>query len=311
MSRASILRGPCKITYNSQVFWSKGDVVVNHVVNTFPIQTSRFGKVDDRVDSVMDVLDFELDGRFNSAALSTIFPFASAVIGSSVFGTDTTLTINSVDGQQRVYVSAAVTKMPGLRLARKATIFGPMQITCLYGTASAPDDAGSLYTDSAVAYPGDTGYAVSDIPTQVYALDWGITSPWDAFSSKDGVTVDFKLDLAAEESESHGMYDYIFQGLEVSAKLQPDGGPAESDVLAALMHQGTGAVLGRSLNADSANLNIVGTGVYVRLYNANIVNFKELFSGRLRRMGDVEFRATRTVTTGTLDPLFHVGAAAP
>lgn len=298
------------MTFGGQVLYSKADVKITHQMDTIPVQTSRFGKVDERVDKVMDMVDFEPDGRFIAAQLPYLFPYASKVIGASVFGSDATLTINSVDGQQRVYKAAAVLKMPSLRFGRKLTMMGPMQFGCLYAEASAPETANSLYTDSAVSYPGDTGYDATAILTQVYSLAWGASSPWDDFKSVNGVTVDFKLDAKPEETESHGIFDYIFQNLEVAAKLEPDGiTPAQ--VLAAMKIQGTGANLGRSLAAQAEDLVITGTGVYFKLSKAAIVPFAEHFSSQRRRTGEVEFRATRTVTTGTLDPLFVIDDAEP
>jgi hypothetical protein len=310
MTRDQILRGPCKITFGGQAFYSKGDVKIAHQVTTVPVPTSRFGKVDERVSSVMDMIDLELDGRYITAQLAVLFPYATKVIGSSVFGDDATLTINSVDGQQRIYKAAAVLKMPSLRFGRKVTLMGPMQFGCLYEEDTTPQTANSLFTDSATAYPGDTGYDAAAILTQVYDCVWGATAPFDSFGSVNGVTVDFKLDTSVDETEAFGIFDYVFQNLEVTAKLEPDGvTPAE--VLAAMKIQGTGAVLGRSLKAQANDLIITGTGVYFKMNKAAIVPFEEHFSSSKRRVGQVEFRATRTVTTGALDPLFVISNAAP
>ena len=310
MDRPDILRGPCKLTFGSQVFYSKGDVKIQHQVNTFAVQTSRFGKVDERVDNVMDMIDLELDGRFIAAHLPVLFPYATKVVGASVFGDDATLTINSVDGKQRVYKAAAVLKMPSLRFGRKLTVFGPMQFGCLYEQDSTPTTANSLFTDSDVSYPGDTGYDVANILTQVYSCVWGATAPFDAFGSVNGITVDFKLDVKPDETESHGIFDYIFQNLEVTAKMEPDG-VTPAQVLTAMKIQGTGAALGRSLAAQGNDLVITGTGVYFKMTKAAIVPFAEHFSSTRRRVGEVEFRATRTVTSGALDPLFVIDDAAP
>lgn len=298
------------MTFNSQVLYSKGDVVITHTMETTPVVTSRFGQVDERVDRVMDMIDFEPDGRFIAAQLPYLYPHATTVIGASIFGADQTLTINSVDGQQRIYKAAAVLKMPQLRFGRKLTMMGPMQFGCIYAVASAPTTANSLYTDSTVSYPGDTGYNASDILTQVYALSWGATSPWDAFGSKDGVTVDFTLQAVQDETESHGVFDYIFQGLVVSAKLEPDG-PTPLQVEAAMKRQGSGAALGRSLQGDANDLIITGTGVYFKMTEAALVGFASRFGNTVRRMGPVEFRATRTVTSGVANALFLLDDAAP
>ena len=127
MLRSEILRGPAIVQFQSQTFYSQGDIRVDLVNETFPVAVSNFGKVDDRVDKVMHRISFTPDGRF--AALSVLLPYATATIGSSVFGTDKPLTIWTVDGKKRVYAAAAVTKMPSLMLASTKTIFGAVEFT--------------------------------------------------------------------------------------------------------------------------------------------------------------------------------------
>ena len=385
MLRSDILRGPAIVQFQSQTFYSQGDIKVDLVNDTFPINVSNFGKVDDRIDKVMHKLSFVPDGRF--AALSVLLPYATATIGSSVFGTDKPLTIWTVDGKKRVYAAGAVTKMPNLMLGSTKTIFGDVEFTCIHAEASDWSTQGSLFVDSAASYPGDTGYLASDIITQPYALAWkpaftftaatndvitasahglvdgtrvrfttsgtlpaGLslatdyyvrdaasgtfkvsatlggsavditdtgsgthtcTAGWASFYSKEGVSVEFSLQLAPEETDLKGLYDMTFQSLEVSAKFQPDGGPTVQDITSALRHQGSGSIRGRSINSGSSNLNITGTGVYVRLYNANIVAGAEAYGPMSRRVQPCEFRSTRSITAGSADPLFYVGTSAP
>lgn len=312
MSRTSILRGPCKMTFNTKVFYSKGDVVVNYIQELTPLQTSRFGKVGDSVSSVMAQIEFEPDGRWLSAALSTMLPFNTKTIGSSVFGADSALTINSVDGKKTVFTAAAVTtKKQTLRLGIKETIFGPMQFTALYGAAKDPTDADALVTFSNESYPGDANFDRADILKQAYDIAWsGKSAPWDAFMAKDDINIAIDLDLTPETSQSHGIFDYIFGGMQASATFEPDG-PTSIEAVEAALLQDTGAALGRCATSQGAHLNISGTGVYIRLYNAAPVNPKERYSAKLRRMGALEWRASRSQTTGTIDPLIYVGASAP
>ena len=309
-TRTDILRGPCLITFNTHKFRSKGDVRVVHQQEWFPIDSSRFGIEDYHSGTVMDTIEFEPDGAFVVAALSTMNPYASKAIGGSVFGTDTPLTINSVDGHQRVYKAGAVLKASDNIFSRKATMFGAMQMGCIYGEDSEPGDAGSLFADTLVSYPGDTGHDPQSIITQGYQCAWGATPPFDSFWSKDGIKISYNLTIEAEQNERTGIFDYTFQGLEIKATLQMEG-PTALEAADLLKLQGSGAVLGRSLQAASNDLIITGTGFYYALYNAGPTLMPELFSNKLRRMGEMELRATRTLTAGAMDPLFYIGDAAP
>lgn len=170
MLRSEILRGPAIVQFNSQTFYSQGDIKVEMVQEVFPINVSTFGKADERVDKVMHRLTFTPAGQWSG--LSTLFPYATALIGSSVFGTDKTLTIWTVDGKKRVYKAAAVTKMPNLMLASTKTLLGEVQFTCLHAEASQWNAVNSLFTDSAESYPGDSGFDVTAILTQHYTCAW-------------------------------------------------------------------------------------------------------------------------------------------
>lgn len=385
MPRSAILRGPAIIQYQGQTFYSQGDIAIEFVQETFGINVANFGKVDDRVNNVFHRISFVPSGRWH--ALSILYPFTTAIIGSSVFGSDKPLTIWTRDGKKRVYTSAAVTKMPDLTLASTKTLHGEVQFTCLHGEDMDRYAANSLYTDTLEAYPGDTGFSAAEILTQPYALQWGAqfnftaaatdvitanghglhvgtrlrftttttlpaglvaatdyyvievtentfkvsatpgggpvditdagtgthtaTQPaWHNFTTKDGVVVSFNLQLTPEDNDHKGVYDYTFQSLEVTARLQPEG-PMPGDVLAALLHQGPGALRGRSLGSGAADLNISASGVYVRLYNAALITGREAYGGSARRVGPVEYRSTRSITDGAADPLFFVGTQAP
>ena len=307
MTRTDILRGPAIIQYQGQTFYSQADITVELAQETFGVNVANFGKVDDRVDQVMHRISFTPAGQW--AALSVLFPYASALIGSSVFGADKTLTIWTVDGKKRVYKAGAVTKMPNIMLAATKTLFGDVQFTCLHAEASDWSAANSLFTDSAEAYPGDAAFDAAQIITQPYTCAWGEDAPWDSFLTKEGVGVEFNLQLNPEINDSKGLFDYTFQSLEVSAKLQPEG-VTPAQVLSLLKHQGAGAIRGRS-TATTNKLKIAGAGVFVSLSGAAPILGNEAYGAMARRVGQMEFRATRTFTAGAVDPLFVVATEDP
>jgi hypothetical protein len=393
-ARSQVLRGPAIVQYNSQTFYSQADIRVEMVQEMFPIQVSHIGKADERVDKIMHRVRFVPDGRWT--ALSTLFPYATATIGSSVFGTDKTLTIWTKDGYKRVYKAAAVTKMPNIMMSAVKTLLGEVEFTCIHAEASAWTDANSLYTDSLASYPGDSGYLVTDIITQTYTSAWiaaktftavaatdvctatghrfhnfmrlrasstttlpaGLTAAtdlfafavdrtlgtlkvasslanaeagipvditdvgtgthtftpnvWSSFGSKEGTAVEFNLSIEPEFNDDKGVFDYTFQNLEVMANIQAEAtGMKPADILAALIQQGSGAVRGRSLNEAGSDLIMTGTGVYVLLNQAALVQAAEAYGPSSRRIQPAQWRATRTFTAGEPDALFYVGTSAP
>lgn len=307
INRTSIISGPARISFGGQTFWSKGDVQLRVVNERFNIDTSHFGKVDERFSDRRIEVEFEPSGAFSAGVAGVLWPYASTIVGASVFtGADVPLTINGRDGRQIVVHAAAVTRMPSIRLGVSQTIIGPVTITGLVKNSTDPTAAAAYYTETAVAYPGDSGFAVADIKTLAYSSAWGAGAPWSGFATEAGWAVDFDLQLASQKVDGIGTVDMTFQSLAVTARCIPVG-PTASDILAKVA--GT-AGLGASI-ATADHLNISATGVYVRLYRAAIAESGLVFGAQAKRAGQTSWIATRGITAGVADPLFHVGTAAP
>lgn len=307
INRTSIIAGPAKIVYDSQSFWSKGDVTVKVVNDRFDIQTAHFGKVDERFSDRRIEVSFEPSGAFSAGVAAVLWPYAATAVGASVFtGTDKALEIFGRDGRKVTVHAAAVTKMPSIRMGVTQTLIGDVMFTGLVKNSTDPTTAAAYYTEAAVTYPGDTGFAVADILTKAYASVWGASAPWSSFQTEGGWTIDFNLSLTPQKVDGIGTVDMTFSQLAVSAKCVPVG-PTAADILTKVA--GT-AGLGASI-ATADPLNISATGVYVRLYRAALAESGLAFGSTVKRIGQTEFIATRGVTTGTADPLFFVGTTAP
>ncbi len=79
---ATIIGGPCLISYAGSSFRSKGDVTVNLALDTFGIVTDLYGEVDKRVSGQPVKISFTPEGRF--ADLAVLFPFLTVAIGSLI-----------------------------------------------------------------------------------------------------------------------------------------------------------------------------------------------------------------------------------
>lgn len=307
IARTAIISGPALITYNSQKFWSKGDVSLKVINDRFDIQTAHFGKVDERFSDRKIEVSFEPAGAFTAGVAAVLWPYASTAVGTSIFGaSDTALTINGRDGRQIVVHAAAVTQMPEIKMGVTQTLIGSVTFTGLVKNNTDPTAAAAYYTESAVAYPGDTGFDVSQILTKAYSAAWGASAPWSSFVAAEGWTISFDLQLAPQMVDGIGTVDMTFSSLGVNASCIPVG-PTQSDILSKVA--GT-AGLGASI-ATADHLNISATGVYVRLYRAALSESGLTYGNTAKRIAETTWIATRGVTAGTADPLFHVGTAAP
>ncbi len=309
IDRTTTIEGPARLTYDGETFWSKGDITVTPAVERFSIETSRFGTVDERLSDKSLIISFEPSGRFDAGLAAVLWRYAAVEVGTSIYGaTDKPLVINTLAGKQHTIHNAALTSMPDINLSVAQTIQGDVEFTGILANNTDPTNAAAYYTIASVTYPGDTGFDVSDIITNPYATAWGSTAPFDDFHTEEGWSVSFDLSLRNKGVDGLGTIDMTLQELKVTATSIPIG-PTVDDILG---KQGiNGTALGSSIQANSDDLIISGTGVHIEVRNAAIVE-SEFGHGTDRyTLGATQWMATRTLTLGVPDPLFYVGIAAP
>lgn len=385
---ATIIGGPCLISYDGSTFRSKGDVRLDPTLDSFAIENDLYGEVDRRVGNQPLKVTFTPEGRF--ADLAVLFPYLSAALGSLItpvytagavvaaadtiamalttlaagtpvsFGTTGTmptgltaatlyylsansagvrtihataanaiagtspidltatgsgtlrfviqkaLVIVGADGSRITLHNCAVTKMPSVKAAAQETLWGEVEFEAFPKNGVARTTANSVLTEDTTTF-ADSGFTPTDIITQPYTLTWG-SAPWSAIYTKNGISIDTSLDLAVVEDDANGVLTRRISRLGFSAKAQPSGIDFAA-LRAALNIDGSGATRGRSL--AGSDLNIQGTGVYMRLYAAALVGGLAQFKTDLDRVGELTWQATRTFTGGVANPLFYVGASAP
>jgi hypothetical protein len=306
INRANIITGPALVQFGGQSFWSKGDIVLKPIVNKFAINVAAFGEVDGRINDKKVEVTFEPDGRYTSALLAVLFPYAALNIGASLYGgSDAALVVWSRAGTKVTLPNAAITKLPNLNFGVGKTITGSMTFTGLLQNSTAPETAGAYWLVEADAYPGDAGFATSDILTKAYASAWG-SSPWDAFLTEGGWDVQFDLSTAPQMVDGLGTVDITLQELKVTATAIPVG-PTEDQVLAATQQN---QEMGTSY-ATANDLIISATGVYFSLSKAGLLEADLGYGSQRKRIGPCKWQATRTITDGVPDPLYFIGTAAP
>lgn len=306
INRTTILAGPALVTYGGQSFYSKGDVTLNFTPKSFAVTTAHFGEVDQRISDRIFEVSFEPVGTFTAALAALLWPYASTPMGASIYGiTDRPLVIWTRDGQKLTLVNAAVTGMPNMHFGVGKTIQGAIKFTGLVANSTDPSNATAYYTLASATYPGDSGFLVSDIKTQAYSSTWG-SSPWSSFFTEEGWDISFALNLKPQMVDGLGTVDMMLQGLAVTAKCVPVG-VAAADILAKIAPD---VALGNSIAALASNLVISGTGVYAQVNNAGMTDSGFSYGSEKKRIGPTTWKATRTITSGTPDPLFYIGTTA-
>lgn len=218
------------------------------------------------------------------------------------------LVIQSIsDGQTTTFHNACITKMPQFFGGATKTAFGDVEYTFYRKHGADPTDANALYTIAAGAFT-DTSFDPADILTEPYELGWGSVAPWVAMGTREGAVFEPTMSLSERIDDAIGIVSHQIDSIEASVTARPNN-VTDSDVLAKRVLQDAGAGRGRRITGD--DLNIIGTEAYIRLYAASIEDVPLNFDGKEDRVGDIKWRANRSVTAGVANPLFYIGAAAP
>lgn len=313
VDRTTILSEPGLLVFQSAHFYSKGEITVDFVGDPFEIETDAFGPVDERDADRRIEIKFTPVGELES--LGVLYPHASLLIGASPYGgTDKPVVIYTASGKSLTVHNCSITTMPPLTLSHRETLFGEVVLTGLLVDGADPSDADSYYTwaASGATYPGDANFSVAAIKTLGYTGAWG-SSPWAEILTEEGFSVNFSTSWSDVPVDGHGTVDYRLQSLSVEVSAIPVG-IALADVLTALQFQGSGNALGASKVGanDLVITNQVGaTALHFELLKPTLKQPQARFGSRVRGVGELVWRASRTITAGAADPLFYIGTAAP
>lgn len=311
--RTTILQEPGLLVFGEANIYSKAEIVVDFIAETAEIETDAFGPVDER--DIDRRVEIRLTPVGEVEALAVLFPHGGLILGESPFGaTDATAVIYTPSGKSLTVHNAAVTQMPSLSLGHTETAFGEVVITGLMKKSGAPQDANAYFTyvASAATYPGDAGFDPSAIKTLGFQGTWG-SSPWADFLTESGFAVSFSTSFEGVPVDGHGTVDMRLSGLTVEVTATPVGVPL-ADVLTALKFQGSGNALGATKVGASDLIidNQVGaTQLHFELLKPILKQSPARFGASVRGVGELVWRATRTITAGSPDPIFYIGVSAP
>lgn len=314
IARSTLLQEPGLLVFGSQHIYSAGEITVDFIEETLEVPVDAFGPVDERpIDRRVEIT---LTPCGELEALSVLFPLGALALGESPFGTtDAAAVIYTPSGKSLTVHNAAVTSMPNLILAHDKTLFVESTLTGLLVDSGDPDDTAAYFTwaASGASYPGDANFAVSSIKTLGYKGAWGASSPWDEFFTEAGFSVNFSPSFENVRADGHGTIDMRLSALSVEVSAIPVG-IALADVFTKRKFQGSGNALGSSKvgSDDLVVTNAVGsTQLYFSLNKPVLKDSPARFGSAVRGVGELIWRATRTITTGSADPLFYLGTAAP
>ena len=294
-----IIKGPAKVTYDGEVFWSKGDVTVSHETTLTGVATDQHGPVDERVDSLVARISFVPSGRLDEA-VALVYPAVSRVVGASLFGTTAkTLVIEPLNGDhpKTTFHRVACTGLPNLVLSASATMLEQVTFTALRGaddsaissmfTTAAQGSAPALTFDPAQILMGPwTGAWRSD------AVDPEDPTDYDEITTMDGWRVQFGLQTSEDKVDAAGLCDITHSGLTVQVRAMPLLTEAEIQVMlqrATVPTPARGSSLGRDFSLVLTNAD----GITVTLAKCGVKDAQALFGKDKARQGEVVWTAAR------------------
>jgi hypothetical protein len=296
--RTTIVRGPCKVTYDSQTFYSKAGVVLTTTNSTFDKETDAYGIVSKSKTDFTIVVEFEPVGEIE--ALAVLFPHGNTAMGASIYGnTDKSLVIVSADKTYTI-LNAQITQMPTISCSATKTAFGSVQFTGLLKKDGDPQNIEDYYTTAGGDSIG-TGFNPSLIYTAPYTATLGALDP---FMSAEGFEISFDLSLNPVLVDGIGTVDMSMGNLGCNISCIPTG-IDQLDFDTFFDNLSAGEDLTTSL------LEIKTTTVGGLDFDAAAVQVTELqrnFSASDNRLGTLTMSAKRTFNTGAPVALFTVAA---
>jgi hypothetical protein len=298
VTRSQITGGPAYAAFNSQNIQFAEDSKVETALVTDVIATSLYGEVDE----IYKDMIVKASGQplfYDTAALATIFPYLSGVVGT-VYpgGTDKPCSWNSNNGDVITLTSALIGKMPDLELGVEGPVLGRMEIWGVIGNGDNAATANSYYTlqtGQSYSNPSVPGTAV--LGRQEFTAAWGSVSGFASFQAQDKWTISHELKLEPVTIQGRTRA-FKLASYRVMAKCKPLG-PTMSQIDAALYAQGSGAAGGARLSANAANLVLTGSSsMTVTLGNAALKAAGYVFGGKPLRMGELGWVSTLNINNG-------------
>ena len=158
-SGATIIGGPCLITYRGATLRSKGDVRLNLALDLFNVETSLLGVVDKRVREHPCVLGFEPDGEWSN--LGILWPYGNYPIGTYitpqlVFGAIAANQVNIGSTATLISGDAAVVQVQGSGTITTGLVAGTLYYVHVQSATNI-----SLHTTYANAVAGTNPIAIT------------------------------------------------------------------------------------------------------------------------------------------------------
>jgi len=295
--------GAPKITYNSAVLWTRGDVMVPLKQSLKEQVSSMYGRVTKTREGRMIEVNIPLYGFWDN--LSVIFPsyFLSGLPSQRMFGTsDTAMTIIARNGDQIVLNNCQITKVANLKLAANQQVFSAdVTVTCLISNNTAPNAANAYYTITTGASYAEGNFPQTPFKSQTWTGAWGSRTGFTTILTQDGWSVDWEIKTTPDVVDGIGPVDMFTDLFWGKATCIPVG-PTLAQLDTAADFQNTNAAVGADISADSDDLTLTdGTSTLV-LKACAMIETGLVFGPAKKRIKATSWECTRMGFTAGAAP---------
>lgn len=299
IDRATILRGPGFITFDSANIHAEGDIEANLSKDLFDVSTSAFGVVDRRVQNKM--IEVNVTPRM-FADMATILPHAATEIGTDIYGaTDKPLVLTPRSGKPLTIANAAVTGLPPITLSASRSAIGSMTFTGLIAnSADANALASYLSWGLAATDAALTGFDLTKVRNAPYTATYNGTT----LHSEEGFTLTPSLETEDIVVDGLGVVGKQVTGVSMTVSFIPVG-IGESELTALL-----GFAEDMGAGVAKHDFVVSGGGLTFTVKNAQLQQAQYRY-GNVNRAGALEAVTSRTDATssGSVDPLWTIAEA--
>lgn len=298
IDRTTIVRGPCKITYDGETFYSKGSVTVTLDDARTDIMADAFGRTGQTRNDLKISVAFEPVGEIES--LTKLYRLGSTAMGASLYGsTDKALVIVSAASTYTIH-NAQITGLPSLRLSATQTAFGTVTFTGLIANSGDPAELTSYLTISAGA-AATGGFDPAKIVMAPYQC---VIEGVDPFVSEAGFEFTFDLQTTPVYVDGIGTVDMTVASIGASMSCIPVG------VSVAVLNSFFGGRVGEPVVAGELEIRPPASygigGLIVSFANHVLTAKQERFSTTENRIGSITAEAIRTFTSGVPNALYTI-----
>lgn len=299
MSAPTIIAGPAIVQFNSNTYYSEGDIVINFKRETFNVVSSAFGTIDTRLTAQMAEITFKPVGALDTVA--KYIAYAATAVGSLVIdqATPKTVVVWGADGKKMTWGSGFISKLPAFTLSATKTAIESMTLT-VFANPTKSLTAADAWNAATSAALSDTTFDETKILTGAYLATWGSVAGFVAVPSEDGFTFEPVIGLSMKKVDSFGYVNALITDITYACRFKPVG-TTEAQLWAAMNLQDTGALVPGASLATASDLVVSAGAVSFTLAKAGIASSVTQYGLEPLRLGEVAFVNKKTFTTGAMN----------